>query len=378
MEFRDMDFIDRIREMATRFETRVGIFGNEKGPTTEEATKNALVMPFINNLLGYNVFDPTEVVPEYTADIGVKKGETVDYAIMKDGNPVILFECKRYGSDLGEDQASQLRRYFQNVPTEFRFGVLTDGVTYRVYTDLDRPNIMDDKPFLEFNVLDFEESLAEELKKFAKASFDVKEIRASAKDLKYTREIEQLLAKQFNNPSDDFVRFLVSNVYAGPKTQAVIDQFRKTTKQALDKVIWDRINTITDKLKSAARAEEAVIYPDQQSEESAVATPSVVEEAENGIVTTADELEGYYVIKALLHGVVDLKRVTMRDMKTQCAILLDDTIRKPICRLHFDSGQKYLGLIDANKHEERVPIDDVDGIYQYESQLKATIRFYDS
>ncbi len=173
MDIKDMDFIDRIRELAARFQKRI------ESIETEEATKNALVMPFIDHLLGYNVFDPTEVIPEFTADVGTKKGEKVDYVILKDGKPIILFECKRYGSDLGEEQVSQLYRYFYSVP-EARFGVLTDGVVYRFYSDLEQLNKMDVKPFLEFNMLDFEESLVEELKKFSKSSFDLGKILTTA------------------------------------------------------------------------------------------------------------------------------------------------------------------------------------------------------
>ncbi len=79
-----MDFIDRIRDLSTRIPKQL------EHIQTEEATKNALIMPFIS-ALGYNVFDPTEVVPEFTADVGIKKGEKVDYAIHLDGKPIMLF-----------------------------------------------------------------------------------------------------------------------------------------------------------------------------------------------------------------------------------------------------------------------------------------------
>src|SRR3972149_4194285 len=101
-----MDFIERVRELAARIEKRIGHI------QTEEATKNALVMPFINDVLEYNVFDPAEVMPEFTADVGTKKGEKVDYAIFKDNNPIILFEDKCYAAQLNKEQATQLYRYF--------------------------------------------------------------------------------------------------------------------------------------------------------------------------------------------------------------------------------------------------------------------------
>jgi hypothetical protein len=363
-----MDFIDRVREMAARIEKRVAHV------QTEEATKNSLVMPFINNVLEYNVFDPAEVVPEFTADVGTKKGEKVDYAILKDGKPIMLFECKRYGWDLDKEQASQLYRYFS--VTEARFAVLTDGVIYRFFSDLDQPNRMDAKPFLEFNMLDFDEALVEELKKFSKSSFDLEEILTTASELKYTREIKKILAEEWSNPSDEFVRFFASRVYFGHKrTKSVVEQFNPITKSAFHQFVSDRIS---DRLKSAL-AEETAAASDRTRQEPAVPTEEGAEEQEEegGIVTTEEELQAYYVVKALLREVIDPKRISMRDQRTYCGILLDNNNRKPICRLHFNTPRKQLGLFDEQKHEERVPIQDVDDIFKYAQRLKATPSFYE-
>ncbi|MCM5551362.1 type I restriction endonuclease, partial [Xanthomonas hortorum pv. pelargonii] len=143
-----MDFIDQLRVLATRISTTRALI------QTEEATKNAMVMPLIQ-ILGYNVFDPLEVTPEIVADVGIKKGEKVDYAILRDGKPIILFECKKAGAELNINHASQLFRYFH--VTAARFGVLTNGLVYRFFTDLEQPNKMDEKPFFEFNILDFKD-----------------------------------------------------------------------------------------------------------------------------------------------------------------------------------------------------------------------------
>ncbi|RYZ96434.1 MAG: restriction endonuclease, partial [Moraxellaceae bacterium] len=159
-----MDFIDQLRMLSTRITNTKNLI------QTEEATKNSMVMPLIQ-ILGYNVFDPLEVTPELISDIGTKKGEKVDYAILKDGKPIMLFECKKAGADLHINHASQLFRYFH--VTAARFGVLTNGLVYRFFTDLEQPNKMDEKPFFEFNILDFKERDVDELKKFAKAAFDL-------------------------------------------------------------------------------------------------------------------------------------------------------------------------------------------------------------
>ena len=235
-----IDLVDRLHEMSNRISQRVD---NVK---SEEATKTALVMPFINHVLGYNVFDPTEVVPEFVADVGTKKGEKVDYAIFRDGEPIMLFECKNYGVDLGREPASQLYRYFSVASA--RFGVLTDGVVYRFYSDIDEQNKMDSHPFLEINMLDVDAVDVHELKRFTKASFDLDQILSTAKDLKYTREVLRILAGEWDNPSEALVRHFASQVYNGVKTKAVIEQFTRATKKALHQFVAKRIN---DRLKSA-------------------------------------------------------------------------------------------------------------------------------
>ena len=216
-----MDFIDKIRELAA------GVPKHLEYCTTEEATKNALVMPFIN-ALGYNVFNPREVVPEFTADFGTKRGEKVDYAVFQEGQPIMLFECKWSGSDLNKEHASQLYRYF-SVVSQARFGVLTNGVEYRFFSDLESPNRMDDKPFFTFNMLDFQNRQVEELKKFTKSVFDLDEILTTASELKYTDAIRKILADEFEEPSEDFVVFVARQVYSGRMTQAAKDQFTEIT-----------------------------------------------------------------------------------------------------------------------------------------------------
>ena len=203
-----MDFIEELRNLSTT------ITKDKDAIQTEEATKNACVMPFIN-LLGYNVFNPKEVVPEFTADVGTKQGEKVDYAIVKDDEVIMLIECKKYGEDLSNAHTSQLYRYFSVVHA--RIAVLTNGVLYRFYTDLEETHKMDTKPFLEFDMLDIQPPLVNELKRFTKSGFDLDATLTAASDLKYTKEIKQTMIEQLEAPSEDFVRFFLSYVYSGVK-----------------------------------------------------------------------------------------------------------------------------------------------------------------
>jgi hypothetical protein len=364
-----MDFIDEIQALKTRLAPR------KDHVQTEEATKTSLIMPFIN-VLGYNVFDPTEVVPEFTADIGTKQGEKVDYAIIQDGKPVILFECKQKDTNLNDERHwNQLARYF--MVTETRFAVLTDGLGYRFYSDLDTTKRMDEKPFLEFDILEINESQVEELKRFTKSSFQLEELLDAARELKYTKEIKRILGEQLSKPADDFVRFFQSQVYSGRNTSAIRQQFQELTKQALGQFINERINDRLEKA-SALGSEYIAQQTTQASEPSSSEQVSSVEEDDDGIVTTAEEFQGYYIVKAILHDVIDIKRVAMRDQRGFCSVLLDNNNRKPICRLRFNSQQKYLGLIDQQKQEQRVTIEDVDEIYSYIDQIRATVGFYDN
>lgn len=358
-----MDFIDQLRVLAGRIvNTRAMI-------QTEEATKNAMIMPFIQ-ALGYNVFDPLEVTPELVSDVGTKKGEKVDYAILRDGKPIILFECKKSGGDLSINHAGQLFRYFH--VTEARFGVLTNGLVYRFFTDLEQPNKMDEKPFFEFSILDFKERDVEELKKFAKSAFDIEKILTTANDLKYTRAIQTKLAELLSNPSEDFVRVLSTDLLGAKRfTPAIRDQFTAISKRAFEQFVGERIN---ERLKGAMSLESVTVsdrpaIANKEDEASVAAEPV--------IVTTDEELEGFHTIRAIVRNIVPTKRVVMRDAQSYCAILLDDNNRKPICRLRFNNTQKLkLGFFNAQKEEELVSLESVDDIYNYAEQIRATVAAY--
>lgn len=352
-----MDLIDQLRVLSARVASTKDMI------QTEEATKNAMIMPFIQ-ILGYNVFDPTEVTPELVADVGIKKGEKVDYAILKEGQPIILFECKKSGGDLNIKHAGQLFRYFHI--TAARFGVLTNGLVYKFFTDLEQPNKMDETPFFEFNILDFKDRDVEELKKFAKTAFDIDTILTTANDLKFTRAIQGRLAEWMVNPSEDFVR-LVSSDLVGTRrfTPALRDQFTIIAKRAFEQLISERIN---ERLKGAMTPESAPIV------EPVAPVIPVVADAENQVVTNAEEIEGFHIVRSILRSVINPRRIFMRDAQSYCAILLDDNNRKPICRLRFNNTQKLsLGLFNEKKEEERIPLETIDDIYRFEEKLKAAV-----
>lgn len=362
-----MDFSDRIRDLAARIPRQV------EHIQTEEATKNAFIMPFIA-ALGYDVFNPLEVTPELHADVGLKKGEKVDYAILKDGKPIVLFECKHHAADLAKEHASQLYRYFS--VTEARFAVLTNGIVYWFYTDLEAPNRLDAKPFFEFTMLDVRDQDLEELKKFTKSAFNLDAILTTASELKYTRAIKQLMAAELQEPSEEFVRFFGSRVYPGKMTPAVREKFTLITKRALRQFITDQLN---ERLKTALGTGTPLVN-DTPAPPAPHAEAAPVEEALNGkpvAVTTDEEREAFYMIRAILREVVDVKRVAIRDQQSYCGILLDDNNRRPVCRLYFNGTKKVVGVFDsAERKEERVTLGDLDDLYGLAPRLKAAVSFY--
>ncbi len=354
-----MDLIERMREISNQAPRQLEYI------KTEEATKNAFVMPFIQ-ALGYNVFNPMEVVPEFTADIGTKKNEKVDYAIIQDGKPIILIEAKSATADLNEEHASQLFRYFS--VTEARFGILTNGLEYRFHSDLEKSNQMDEKPFLIIDILNFDSRPVAQLKKFTKSAFDVDRILSSANELKYKREIRLLLESEYNQPTQEFVRHFTKPVYSGRLMESVIEEFTEIVRQAFREFVNDRIAI---RLQSAIDSESSGQESDQEDANDVLADL----DAKDGIETTEEEIEGFHVVKSILRECVDPSRITMRDVRSYCGILLDDNNRQPICRMHFNRSKKYLSLFHEPK-EERVAIENVDGIYKYADQLKQAVSNY--
>ncbi|MDX0559455.1 restriction endonuclease [Sinorhizobium medicae] len=325
---------------------------------TEEAVKTAVVLPFLRSL-GYEVFDPTEVIPEFTADAVGKKGEKVDYAIKIDGEIRILIECKPISVTLEKKHLDQLYRYFS--VTNAKFAILTNGRTFNFYTDLEAPNKLDARPFFVFDVTDFNAGIVTELRKFEKASFDVSAILATAERLKYTSGVKQVISKLIEEPSEDFVRLVAGNVYEGRITAPVKEMLTGVVRTAFRDVIMD---SVKNRLSSAlADTEEVIERIDEPVEE------------EPEVVTTEEEREGCMIVKAIVRDTISPTRVAMRDQKSYCGILVDNNNRKPLARLHFNRSVKYIGLFDGEA-EERLIIDSLDQIYDHSDRLRATAKKY--
>ncbi|MEK5239055.1 type I restriction endonuclease [Paenibacillus sp. FSL L8-0470] len=355
-----MEFADQIRALAKRVQKM------KDSILTEEATKTSVIMPFFQ-ALNYDVFNPEEFLPEFTADVGIKKGEKVDYAIMQNKKPMILIEAKSITEILTKHD-SQLFRYFGT--TVAKFAILTNGIIYRFYTDLEEQNKMDVTPFFEFNLFDIREHQIAELVKFKKDIFDVESINTTASELKYTIEIKRFLKEQWENPTDDFVSAILSDVYPGKKTRQIIEKFNGIVKRSFKEFVNDILN---DKLQTAL----ANTNSDQLNSEVAV-THEIVTDIENNkenlseIVTTEEELEGYITARILLKDIIAPERINYRDNLSYFNILVDNSIRKWICRLHFNGANKYIQFNDDDK--TMIGIKDISELISYKEQFVQTVK----
>ena len=334
---------------------------------TEEATKNAFIMPFIQ-ILGYDIFNPIEVIPEFVCDIGTKKAEKVDYMIMKDGEPILVIECKHWKENANAHN-SQLHRYYH--VSKARFGILTNGIVYNFYTDLEKPNIMDEKPFLTINLDDLKDSSIKVLEKFTKTSYDLESILDSAESLKYIKAIRKEFEAEIDNPSDEFIKLLVNRFFDRPLTANRLSIFREYTKRALTSSINE---SISSRLKSALSINENI--HDAKTKENEV-VDSIDENSESKVITTEDEIEGFQIVKAILREVISADRIAPRDTQSYFGVLLDDNNRKPLCRLHLNGGKKYIELFHNGKDAgEKILINSLDDIYNYKTELQKTVDNY--
>lgn len=271
------------------------VIGLKDQINTEEATKNAFVMPFIQ-ILGYDIFNPTEVIPEHICDIGTKKGEKVDYVIRKNDDPILIIECKHW-KESADAHNSQLHRYYH--VSKSRFGILTNGIVYNFYTDLEKPNIMDEKPFFTINIEDLKDSSIKILESF--------------------------------NESISF------------------------------------------RLKSALSINEQI----EKKEEIIKTTTPIGENTDSKIVTTEEELEGFQIVKAIMREKIPAVRIAYRDTLSYFGILLDDNNRKPLCRLHFNTVNKYIETFHNGKDAgEKVLLNSLDEIYNFRDQIHKTLENY--
>lgn len=345
-----MSFEDQMKSFASRTSA---IKGNI---STEEATKTSIIMPFFQ-ILGYDVFNPMEFVPEFTADVGIKKGEKVDYAIFSDEKPVILIEAKSVNEPLTKHD-SQLFRYFGT--SDAKFAILTNGVEYKFFTDLDEPNKMDKSPFLEINIMEFKDLHIQELKKFHKENFSVENIIDTASELKYMGLIRNALRDEFANPSDDFVKFILSSgIYDGMKTQNVVERYKPIVKRSVNTYINELVN---DKIQNALIKDDISVK--ESTEPADETSPS-----NSLIITTEEEMESYYIVKSILRDSIEASRISFKDTQSYFGILIDNKVTRWVCRIFIKERVKTLVISTESKDVIKYEFKNIDELYKYSDEI---------
>jgi hypothetical protein len=361
-----MDFVDEVKALAAR------VPGLLEHIVTEAGTRTSLVEPFLR-ALGYDPSDPTEVIPEFGANVkvpGVSQDKHVDYAIIKDGKPIILIEVKQHGTDPNKGY-SQLYGYF--TPVEARIAIATNGVIYRFYADLEKEHVMDKEPFLELDMRNLKEPLVEELKRLTKSVFDVDEMVRAGNELRFVGGILEILTQQKSSTDPEFAKYFFQKLCPGKNfAGAVKQEFANFTHKALNQFIREQIKNLLDvttpsTISTPVPAIEVVVEP----------TPDAVKE----VATSPEEMEAFYIVKSILRDVVEPSRIGYKDVQNYFNVLFDSKVTKPICRFYFNNSKNMkLGLFiggDDTKQEDKVSITTLDEIYQYADKFKAIIVYYD-
>lgn len=321
-----MGFKEDLQKLSAQVGERKDYINNE------ETTKQSLIIPFVQTL-GFEVFNPLEVRPEYIADFGKKKGEKVDYALFKDKKPVIFIEAKSVDENLKNHDA-QLSRYFNAVP-EVKLAILTNGVEYKFFTDLNSENMMDDSPFLTLNILDLKDSDYETIQKFKKDEFNKEELLNHAEELVYMSALRGTLRNLFKNPNDDFVRFLIKDVSEIRVTSAVIERFRPLVKKAISNTVLDIVSTSLSKDEHLEEPE--VIEPETETEIQETENPQKRE-----VITTNEEISAYdRVVQILGKYGKDISDVNYKDTTIYFGIYRKN-ITNWFLRLNLDSQTKHI------------------------------------
>lgn len=356
-----MSFEEEIKQFASTIPEKKTVIH------TEETTKISLILPFIK-ILGYDTTNPLTFRAEYTADIGVKQGEKVDFAILSDDHVEVLIECKSMDTELDKKHLSQLLRYFS--VTEAKLGILTNGLVYEFYTDSLDNNQMDTTPFFKFNLEDYNKKDISRLEKYTFENFDVNKVTKNAQELKYNIGVKNVLKEEFENPSDDFIKAIAKQVYDGQLYQRKRELFAKIITNKIKEIIDEKVN---------ARLEIAIANNQPEAE------PEEVNIVDGGEMTTsAEEWEGFYTVKSICTKLVDPDRIAIRDRKDYCNVLLDNNQYYPIVKLHFNNKNNlrveffdsFKTYTTGTKKGNMVQINSVKELYDHKDKILVAVKSY--
>ena len=321
-----MDFVDKISDWQSHARGQIKLIEMDPAPK-EEDTKIAVIQPFINNVLGYNTANLNEVKSEVNTDYGSFK---IDYAIFKDGAPIILIECKKCADILDKKYLNQLKTYYPGIKgAKSKFGILTNGIQYQFYTDIQDENILDSKPFFEFNLLNINDSDIKILSYFNKSE-DINNARQIAEELKKRKDLRNKIEELLEDPPKDFVKFMAKQVGVSFVGESVVKEYTSLIRDVIDEYISDKTN--------------------------------------KNLNPTNIELEGYYIVKTLLKDIECSGKISFKKTDNSIIILYKDSNEKPICNLYLNDIIKYIGLFQKDV-EKKIVINEIDDIYKYSDKI---------
>lgn len=350
----------------------------------EESTKHSLVVPLLA-LLGYDVWDPREVLPEYGADFTKQKRagqvEKVDYAIQINGAPVIFVECKAVGGEL-DNHDGQLSRYYNTTPS-VRVGIITNGVRIKVFTDLKSPNIMDDKPWMDFDLRTAKTAEIDALKRFRKADFAPDQIVSLAEEMLYYSVLLGWVSSQIREPSEPLVRLVAESIPSITRIdKKVVDRLTPILRKAIQAAILDNVarslsapapaveEPAAPQLTAAAGgarapspAAAAGVAAAGAPAPSSTATPAPAatnDGARDGIVTTPEELESHAIIARLVWEKYPEAAVTYRDAKSYFTVTQRDNWRKWFIRVGIERAPFWIAFRHVKVEAARALLPGVD------------------
>lgn len=280
-----MGFAEDVYRLASQVSAR-----KEHCKGNEELTKNSLILPFFQ-VLGYDIHDPSVLHPEYRAGFAANK-EKVDYAVFLKGAPVLFVEAKPVASQL-DNYDAQLAKYFNSTPG-VKLAVITNGVRYKFFTDLKAPNLMDSEPFFEFEIESIRPEEIAILDGFRADCFDPSGLVTRAENLVYLRTLKKKVRSLFRDTSDEFVRFMCSDIYQGRITANVLERLTPLVQQAMSDVLVDMVSQgLTQEI--AKTDEVAAIVPSAQDLVPA-ADGTKSPDLKTAVVTTEEELAAFNLV----------------------------------------------------------------------------------
>lgn len=300
--------------------------------TTEETTKQALILPFLN-ILDFSPFDPQKVKAEFGANLpGIKATERVDYALFSDGNPVMFVEAKSFNEKL-TNHAGQLARYFNSTPG-VSIAAITNGREWRFFTDLKLPNVMDESPFLKVNFDTLSDSDMEQLAQFRYGCFRPDQLRTFAEERVYQEQFQEIIESCLRDVDQDFVRFVANRANLGAKlTTRLLDTITPLIKRAVADAISRMVVT-------------GLSAPQVQPEAAPAVAPLlenfkdyIVDPTNPKIITTTAELKLLAIMKDMLSGVVNPDEIVGKDTESYYTVMYQGKVNRWVVRYVGDRGK---------------------------------------